>query len=161
MSALAALLCASSAHAVILEEVHDVPVSVKTMYGQVVQHTIKVTVFHDSSRDQAPYLVLNHGRPANSEEFATMGRVRYSDNARYFVRQGFAVLVPTRVGYGETGGPDVEYSGACDNRAYAPVFAAAADQTEAVLHAAADWPGVDAHRGLVVGQSYEIGRAHV
>jgi hypothetical protein len=58
----------------------------------------------------APYLVLNHGRPANGN-LAGMQRQRYSDNSRYFVSLGFVVLVPTRVGYGESGGPDVEDSG--------------------------------------------------
>lgn len=132
----------------------DVPVQVKTIFGQVVSQPIKVTVFRDDQRERAPYLILNHGRPASEAEFAAMKRVRYADNARYFVSLGFAVFVPTRVGYGESGGVDVEYSGRCDSRSYAPVYAAAADQTVAVVQAAAALPCVDPGKGLLVGQSF-------
>jgi len=97
---------------------------------------------------------LNHGRPANDADFAKMKRQRFAENSRYFVAQGFVVLVPTRVGYGETGGPDVEYSGNCDSRNFAPVYSAAAEQTLATLKYAANLPYVDPTRGIVVGQSF-------
>lgn len=137
-----------------VEEVIEVPVSVKTIYGQTVSQSIKVTVFHDDQREKAPYLVLNHGRPASEADFAKMKRQRFSENSAYFVSLGFVVLVPTRVGYGDTGGPDVEYAGRCDGRNYAPVFAAAAEQTVSTVQAAADLPYVDRTRGIVVGQSF-------
>lgn len=142
------------AWAATVEEVIEVPVSVKTIYGQEANQTIKVTVFRDDKREKSPYLVLNHGRPTTEADFALMKRQRFSENSRYFVSQGFVVLVPTRVGYGESGGPDVEYSGRCDRRDYAPVYAASADQTVAVLKAANNLPYVDLSRGLVVGQSF-------
>lgn len=137
-----------------LEEVIEVPVSVKTIYGQEVKQNIKVTVFRDDMREKAPYLILNHGRPASEADFAKMKRQRFSANSQYFVSLGFTVLVPTRVGYGDSGGLDVEYSGQCDSRNYPPVYAAAADQTEFVLKAAEALPYVDLSRGIVVGQSF-------
>lgn len=149
-----ALAIPSLSLAAIVEEVLDVPVSVKTMYGQEVNQAIKVTVFRDDQREKAPYLVLNHGRPATVAGFAGMKRQRYSDNSRYFVALGFVVLVPTRVGYGETGGPDVEDSGRCESRNFAPAYAVAADQTAAVLDFAANLAYVDRSRGVVVGQSF-------
>lgn len=149
-----ALCLPASSLAAVVEEVIDVPVSVKTIYGQDANQPIKVTVFREDGREKAPYLVLNHGRPASEADFAKMKRQRFSENSRYFVSLGFVVLVPTRVGYGETGGLDVEYSGRCDSRNYAPAYAAAADQTAAVLKRAADLPYVDLSRGIVVGQSF-------
>jgi len=149
-----ALCLPSFSLAAVVEEVIEVPVSVKTIYQQQVNQSIKVTVFREDTREKAPYLVLNHGRPATAAGFANMKRQRYSGNSRYFVSLGFVVLVPTRVGYGETGGPDVEDSGRCDSRNFAPVYAAAADQTAAVLKAAANLPYVDMSRGIVVGQSF-------
>jgi dienelactone hydrolase len=147
-------LCAPRpSQAALVEEVIDVPVRVETPSGQAVHHTIKVTVFRDDTREKAPYLVLNHGRPLSSE-FAKMKRQRYADNSRYFVARGFVVLIPTRVGYGDTGGPDVEYSGPCEDKNYPPGYAASADQTSAVLRAAAALSYVDLSRGLVVGQSF-------
>lgn len=132
----------------------EVAVSVKTIYGQEVNQPIKVTVFRDTQREKAPYLILNHGRPASPSGFAAMKRQRYSGNSRYFVSLGFVVLVPTRAGYGDSGGIDVEYSGRCDNRDFGPVYAAAADQTAAVLEAAKRLAYVDLSRGIVVGQSF-------
>lgn len=149
-----ACLCAPALScAAVLEEVIDVPVRVKTIYGQEANQTIKVTVFRDDRRGKAPYLVLNHGRPASEADFVKMKRQRFSENSTYFVTLGFVVFVPTRVGYGESGGLDVEYSGRCDSRNFAPAYAAAADQTVAVLKAAMSLPYVDLSRGIVVGQS--------
>lgn len=140
--------------ATVVEEVIDIPVSVQTAYGQEINQSIKLTIFRDDAREKAPYLVLNHGRPAKEVDFFKMGRQKFTENSRYFVALGFVVLVPTRVGYGESGGPDVEYSGGCGSKNFEPVYAAAADQTIAVLKAAATLPFVDVSRGIVVGQSF-------
>ena len=83
-----------------------------------------------------------------------MGRQRYGDNSRYFVEKGFAVFVPTRIGYGVTGGDDVEYSGACNARNYPPAYEAAAQQSLKVLEHLRTLAYVDAQRGLLVGQSF-------
>lgn len=150
----AAFGSAGRSDAAIIEEVLDIDVATRTRDGLRVAQSIRVTVFRDESRAQAPYLVLNHGRPAATADLATMGRQRFAVNARYFVSLGFVVLVPTRIGYGVSVGPDVEHSGRCDDRQFAPVLAAAADQVADVLHAAAQLPYVDPTRGLVAGQSF-------
>jgi len=153
--ALCVLLCLPAwSRAEIVEEVIEVPVSVKTIDGEAVDQDIVVTVFRDDRRRRAPYLVLHHGRPARQADFEQMGRQRYTGNSRYFVARGFVVLVPTRVGYGASEGPDVEYTGPCDKRNFAPAFAAVAEQTAAALRAARDLPYVDLSRGIVVGQSF-------
>jgi dienelactone hydrolase len=144
----------AAAGAAIVEEVFEVPVTVRTIYDQTHTHTIKVTSWRDDSAAKAPFLILNHGRPASAEAFAKMGRQRYPDNAQYFVALGFAVLVPTRVGYGVSGGEDVEYSGTCTGKMYEPVYRAAAAQSAALLEHLKTLPYVDAARGIVVGQSF-------
>jgi dienelactone hydrolase len=138
----------------VVEDVIELPVAVKTIYNQEVAHRIVVTVWRDDSRERAPFLVLNHGRPATAAAFAAMPRQRYAANAQYFVARGFVVFIPTRVGYGPTGGDDVEYSGPCQGKIYPPVFRAAAEQTLTVLAHAKTLPFVDASRGIVVGQSF-------
>jgi len=80
-----------------------------------------------------------------------MKRQKFYENSKYFVSLGFVVLVPTRVGYGESGGPDVEYGGSCDSKFFDLVFATAADQTAAILKNAVNLPYVDLSRGIVVG----------
>ena len=64
----------------------------------------------------------------------------YSDAARWLTGFGFIVAVPIRVGYGLTGGEDVEYSGGCNRKNYPPVYKAAAVQTLAVLERCASAP---------------------
>jgi dienelactone hydrolase len=147
------LLTAQHARAAIREEVVHVPVSVTTMTGQAVSQNIIVTIWRDDSRESAPFLVLNHGRPANAPT-SSVQRYRYTDNSRYFVSKGFVVFVPTRAGYGPSGGIDVEYSGPCRARNFTPAYRAAADQTRAVMEHAKTLPYVDRTRGLVVGQSF-------
>lgn len=154
--ALAALLAAANVSAATVEEVVEVPVTIQVPHGPTADQNIVVTIFRDDSREKAkaPYLVINHGRPASPADFEKMGRVRYPAIARYLVSRGFTVLIPTRVGYGDSGGPDLENSGKCDARNFAPAFRAAAEQTLAVLAYASQLPYVDSQRGLLVGQSF-------
>jgi dienelactone hydrolase len=148
------VLLGLSSRAAVIEEVIEVPVRLKTPQGKDLEQSIKVTVFRDDARPKAPYLILNHGRAVDAAGRAKLKRARYTENSRYFVSKGFVVLVPTRIGYGETGGPDVEDSGPCNDRKYGPVYAAAAEETEAVVRAAEKLAYVDFARGLVVGQSF-------
>jgi dienelactone hydrolase len=143
-----------SGQAAIVEEVIDVRVQMKSPQGQDIDQPIKVTIFRDDSREKAPYLILNHGRAGDAVGRANLKRARYSENSRYFVSKGFVVLVPTRIGYGETGGPDVEDSGPCDDRKFAPAYAAAAKETMAVIKTAEKLAYVDLSRGVVAGQSF-------
>ena len=153
--ALCLAFAAPGADAELVEEVIAVPVNVSTIYGQAVAQDIHVTIWRDDTRSGSPFLVLNHGRPANPAGLASMPRQRYAANARYFVSRGFVVLIPTRAGYGPSNaGTDVEYSGPCQSREYPKVFDAAAEQSIAVLKHATSLPYVDTTRGIVVGQSF-------
>jgi dienelactone hydrolase len=151
---LALVACALPARAVLQEEVIELAATVADHTGRSITRPFKVTVFRDDAVAKAPFLVLNHGRPARPDDFKTMGRQRYGDNSRYFVQKGFVVFVPTRIGYGVTGGEDVEYSGSCNARNYPPAYEAAAQQTLTILEHLRTLAYVDAQRGLLVGQSY-------
>lgn len=152
-TALLLLALASAGAAKTVEESLDLPVTATNMYGKTVSQPIKLTVVRDDERQRAPFLVLNHGRPAKAEDFVKMKRVRYTENAKYFVAQGFAVFVPTRLGYGESGGDDMEYSGGCTAKNYPPAYEAAAQQSLKVIEYARSRPYVNPERGLLVGQS--------
>jgi dienelactone hydrolase len=131
-----------------------VPVEVQNIYGKTVSQDIVVTLFHKPSAvHPKPVLIINHGRSTQSDKRASMGRVRYLDNAHWFVSLGFLVVVPTRVGYGETGGEDVEDSGGCHRRNFRPVYAAAAHQTRVVLQEVQKRSDTRKDLALVVGQS--------
>jgi dienelactone hydrolase len=152
---LALLLAGATAHARLVEEQIDVPVEVTDAYGKQIRHTIKVTVFSDDANPRpAPVLVLNHGRSAEPQGRADLGRARYTDASRFFVKLGFIVAVPTRMGYGVTGGDDVEDTGSCERKNYPPGYAAAARQTLTVLDAVRQRPDADKARAVLMGQSY-------
>jgi dienelactone hydrolase len=150
------VLLAATAQARVIESQMDVPVVVQDMHDKTIEHTIRVTVFVDDATPAPhPILIFNHGRAVSEQERASLGRVRYADSSSYFARLGFLVALPTRIGYGVTGGADVEQSGACDNRRYPPGYLAAAKQSQAVLDALlARRKDVLHDRTVVAGQSY-------
>jgi dienelactone hydrolase len=142
-----------SVHAALLEDVFGLPVTVKDATGNAHEQTVIVTVFRDDARAKAPFLILNHGRAGDPGGRAALGRARYSDNAAWFVERGFVVFVPTRIGYGVTGGPDLENAGPCNNRDNSNAFRIAADQNVTLIEYVKTLPYVDAERGLLAGQS--------
>ncbi len=144
----------SIAQAALIEDVVQIPVEVADEFNRKHQQTITVTIFRDDVREKSPFLVLNHGRAGTPEERLKLGRARYTVNSQHFVARGFTVFVPTRMGYGVSGGPEMEDTGACNNRNYPRGFEAAALQTLAVLNYAKSLPYVDGSRGLLVGQSF-------
>ncbi len=151
----AALGCAGVADAKLVEQVVDLPVRVRTLTGETVEQSIKLTIFYDDARGRAPFLIINHGRAVSETARASFGRARYTAYARRFVELGFVVLAPTRIGYGVSGGPDAEFSGrACANRNYPAAFEAAATQVIRAIEHARTLPFVDASRGVIVGQSF-------
>lgn len=144
-----------AANARVVEEQMEVPVQVKTIWGKEVAQNIRVTVWSDDANPRpAPIAIVNHGRAPDAQGRAALGRARYTDAARYLLRRGFVVVVPTRVGYGVSGGDDVEDTGACNNRNFPPAFAAAAQQMVAALNAVRQRPDVAPDRVLVIGQSF-------
>jgi len=148
------LLCAADGRAKIVEETVDVVATVTNIYGRELTHAFKVTVFRNDARERSPFIVLNHGRPAKPEEFAKMGRMTFPGNTKYFVSKGFVVFVPTRIGYGVSGGEDIEYTGTCFGKKYPPAYEAAVQQSLKVMEYARTLPYVNMERGLIVGQSF-------
>ncbi len=156
IAALAAGMAAVPAQARLHESQMDVPVEVVDAYGKHIAQPIRVTVWSDDANPTpAPVLVFGHGRSAHADQRAGMGRARFSDASAFFVRRGFIVAVPTRIGYGVSGGEDVEDSGTCQDKNYPPGYAAAARETLQVLDAVrAARPDAAKDRAVVMGQSY-------
>ncbi len=135
------------------EEVQHIAVTVKDLYGREETRQIPVTIFRPQGDGPFPLVIMNHGR-AVSDKRAQQGRQRFESLSRYLVHKGFVVLLPTRVGYGETYGSfDPESSGNCNAMRVEPMAQAASDQVLATLAFARTLPYVDARRWLVMGQS--------
>ena len=149
-----ALAAATSSHAAIVEVERWVPAKAVDTWGHDFTRDVKVTLFYEDSVDgPRPLAIINHGR-GSADERKALGRARYSGVTRWFVKQGFIVAVPTRIGYGVTGGPDIEDAGACARPDFTPGFAAAATQTVTLLGYLGAWKEVDRNRVLVLGLSY-------
>ena len=149
------VLTATTAHAKLVQSIINVPVKVTNAYGKTIEQDAVVTVFHDDTTPKPrPIAVINHGRSVKPEERAAFGRSTAITNARWFAAMGFMVVVPTRLGYGVTGGEDVEDTGGCNNKNYPPGYEAAAVQTMQVLEAIRQRPDVLPNRTLILGQSF-------
>jgi dienelactone hydrolase len=149
------LWLALAAHAKLVEEVVRVPVKASNGYGKVSELEAVVTLFYnDAAAKPYPIALVNHGRAAKAVERAAMGRVKYSANARWLAELGYMVVVPTRIGYGDTGGEDVEDTGDCNRKNYPPGYDAAAVQSLQVLEFVQRRPDVLPNRTVVMGQSF-------
>ena len=153
----AMLLPSMAALAAPREEQLDLPVSVHDGYGKQIDRTMKVTVFSDDANPRpAPVVVINHGRAGDPQERLALTPARsYAAIAAFLVQRGFIVAVPTRIGYGATGGEDVELeAGSCESKVYPPGFDAAAQETLVALDALRRRPDAARDRMVVIGQSY-------
>ena len=148
--ALAILLLAagSPAHAALEESVIRAPV-----VAGLEQAYIDVTVFKPQGAGPFPIVVLSHGSPRSAEDRRREGRQRLASQSARFLAMGYAVLVPTRRGYGESGGSWAEAYGTCRD----PDYYAAGLETARDLRAAVDavrgtsW--ADTRRVVLAGQS--------
>jgi dienelactone hydrolase len=149
-----AAACAG-ARAAVVEDKRWIPVTVKDAKGGEVSRPVMVTIYYDDSRRPPyPLLVLNHGRAAEEASRRNMGRALFTAISTWFAGLGFMVAVPTRIGYGVTGGDDLEFTGDCAGKSYAPGYEASAVQTLAVIDYLRGWKEVARDRAVVIGQSF-------
>ena len=116
----------------IREAIVRVPVTVKNAFNKEITGDVLVTTFRPQGPGPFPLVVMNHGR--NSATRAQDPRQRFEPIARFFIRKGFAVAVPQRLGYGVSASAgDPEDSMSCNNPRYQPAGDAAAVQVLAVV----------------------------
>lgn len=138
----------------LFETVARTPVTVKLLDGGDRSGDMIITHFRPIGAGPFPLIVMSHGRAGTPEERATPERHRFVGVARYWVAKGYAVVVPTRLGYGATGvSPDTEASGPCEARNFGPMSEAAAHQIRTAIAFAAGLPFVDKTRVVLMGQS--------
>jgi dienelactone hydrolase len=113
---------------------------------------LAVHIFHPSGQGPFPLVVINHGIPVSIHDIRNE-KPGFSIASAWFADHGYVVVVPLRPGFGESEGPYLESSGPCSNRDYVQEGRATAGIESAIVQAAANIPGVDRSRIIVVGQS--------
>ncbi len=135
------------------ETVAWVPVSLKLPDGSNHHGDMVVTHFRPKGDGPFPALIFSHGRTPSARHEPV--RWRAISTARYWTRRGFAVLVPTRIGYGEHARiVDPEASGACDTADFRPAVRAMTTQIARTVEFAHTLPWVDPGRIVLSGVSY-------
>lgn len=115
--------------------------------------SIIATLYRPAGSGPFPLAVINHGSNVNSVERLNPKRFRFFPQSRAFVKRGFAVVVPTRRGYGDSDGPLVEsyQTGEAVN------FYRLGLETALDIHAAISFmrqeSWVDSSRVIVIGHS--------
>jgi len=136
------------------ESVVSIDITLADLYSRSETRPLIVTVFRPPGDGVHPVLIFNHGRPAIGSKFKEMGRQRFHSVARFFTAQGFVVMVPTRVGYGQTHSSfDPEYAGPCLTQQLKSREEAVSRQVMATLEFARTQDYVDGKPLIVAGLS--------
>jgi len=109
--------------------------------------TLETTVFQPNGPGPFPLIVINHGKDPGRPSLQP--RDRFYHMASAFVKRGYAVMVPMRQGFSNSGGRYRDHG--CDMTANG--YTQAAD-IRATLDYARQQPWVDGERMVVAGQSY-------
>ena len=138
----------------IREAIVRVPVTVKDAFNKEITGDVLVTTFRPQGPGPFPLVVMNHGRPGDPALRAQFPRQRFEPIARFFIRKGFAVAVPQRLGYGVSASAgDPEHLTSCENPRYQPAGDAAAVQVLAVVAHMRKEADIDPSRLVIMGQS--------
>ncbi len=147
----AAAPCAANSHQyepALREEIIMVPLPAAAGWP-----ALTATTYRPPGNGPFPLIVLNHGSPTSAEERSRMGRYRVTSRVREFISRGFAVIVPMRRGYGDTGGDWAERYGSCAAPDYYGAGERAAVDVLAATVYASTLPWVDRQRIVLFGQS--------
>ena len=115
--------------------------------GRFTEPALEVTLFRPPGDGPFPLVLINHGRAFGLANLQP--RYRPLLAAREFVRRGYAVVVPMRQGFSQSGGHEI--SGGCN------VYSNGLQQARSVRRTL-DWlatqPWADVSRNVVLGQSH-------
>jgi pimeloyl-ACP methyl ester carboxylesterase len=114
---------------------------------------IDVTVLRPKGVGPFPIVVLSHGSPRSAAERRMDGRQRLTAQGEPFIAMGYAVIVPTRRGYGHSGGEWAEGFGPCSDPDYYGAGLETARDVRAAVDAVRAEPWADTRKVILAGQS--------
>lgn len=152
---LLALLCSPS-WAKLVEESTRIPVKVTDVWRKTHAANVFTFIVHDDAvASPKPIALLLHGRSSDARVRSEMDVSKsHIGTARWLARNGFFVVSYARIGYGQTGGEDIDDTGSCRDKRYFEPYESAVSQSMQVLQAMRQRPDVAQDRGIVIGQSY-------
>jgi len=140
------------------ENVVKVPVTLTLPDGTLHKSEFVLTTFRPDGPGPFPAVVVSHGRDASPKARAEFGRAEYGASSwmyHYWTLRGFAVLAPTRVGYGVSG-TDVDPEtarGPCDSLDFATAASAVTAHIRATIEYAATQAWIDKDNIVLAGES--------
>ena len=114
---------------------------------------MRVRVFRPAGKGPFPLAIVNHGSPVDAAERLAMELPTFPSASNWLLARGYAVALPLRRGYGETGGPWVEGYGSCRNPDYYRAGLATADDIQSVMDFFRDRNDLARDRILLIGWS--------
>jgi len=115
--------------------------------------TMRATLFRPEGAGPFRLAVINHSSTQNAQQRAKFPLPLYAAASEWFVRHGYAVLLPQRPGHGETGGRYLEDQRGCDDADYRGSGLATADSIQAAIDFMTRQPFVQKSGVVVVGHS--------
>ena len=125
----------------------ELPIS---LAGQA--YDLATRIFRPAGAGPFPLVVINHGTPPDKSKLAAT-KLSFARAARWFVAQGYMVVVALRPGFGSSTGRYLEAAGNCRTEDFVAAGRRTAAIEAAIVTAASALPGTDPHRIVVVGQS--------
>jgi dienelactone hydrolase len=134
------------------EEIVSIPMIAESFWGtKEVQLT--ATVYRPHGSGPFPLIILSHGSTKSDSKRSDIGRYRKIPQIQEFIKRGFAVIVPIRRGYGETGGDFAENFGPCSNPTYYEAGQEAAKDLMATIMFGAKLPFIKPDTIVLIGHS--------
>ena len=111
------------------------------------------TLYQPSGAGPFAVVILSHGSPSRGADRDLLGRFRLTAQIGAMVKQGWAVLVPMRRGYGASPGEYAESIGYCQEPSYEKTGAESAQDLGAAVAFVLTRPSLDAKQIILMGQS--------
>jgi dienelactone hydrolase len=121
--------------------------------GPVAGTSLHAQVLRPAGAGPFPLVVINHGSTANAQARAQAEAPQFEQIALWFVRRNYFVLIPQRLGHGQTGGPYLEDYGSCDDPHYDAGARGGGASILAALNYARKQPAVSHVAPILVGHS--------
>jgi dienelactone hydrolase len=115
--------------------------------------TLHVRTLRPAGKGPFPLAIVNHGSPVKGAQRQAMSIPLFTSASNWLLARGYAVALPLRRGYGQTGGPWFENYGSCVNPDYYRAGLASADDISAVMTSFRARSDLERDRTLLVGWS--------